>query len=159
MQSLILSIVAVAMLYASAIPLHAQSEGPSPGRLKLAGALHCLASRAEGAATSKLACTLRLQDVDGGEQSFEGVLHGDGLYLVSPGEVRTLWNVLAPTRRLRPEALEGDYDVVSKHNFAYAQQRPNLLIGGMDDVVALELVAPRVDPISPATRLTLRRAG
>jgi hypothetical protein len=156
---IIISVVAVAVLYAWLGPLHAQSEGSIPGRLKLAGALHCLASRAEGAATSKLACTLRLQDEDATEQSFEGVLYGEGLYLVSPGEVRTLWNVLAPTRHLRPEALEGDYDVVSKHKFAYAEQRPNLLIGGMDDVVALELVAPRVDPISPATRLTLRRTG
>lgn len=84
-------------------------------------------------------------------------MHGEGLYLVDPGGVRTVWNVLAPTRELRPDALEGDYDVVSKHNFKYAEDRPNLLIGGMDDVVALELVAPPVDPISPSTRLTLRR--
>lgn len=41
----------------------AQSEEPIPGRLKLAGALHCLASRADGPATTKLACTLRHQDI------------------------------------------------------------------------------------------------
>lgn len=157
MQRALAIFAGLSMLAVGSIGLQAQSTDPIPGRLKLAGALHCLASRAEGAATTKLTCSLRLQEVDVSEQSFEGVLHGEGLYLVSPGGVRTVWNVLSPTRRLRPEALEGDYDVHSKHKFAYAQQKANVLVGGMDDVIALELVAPRVDPISPSTRMTLNR--
>lgn len=85
------------------------------------------------------------------------MLYDEGLYLVWPGQVRTLWNVLAPTRQLPPEAVEGEYDTVSKHDFADAKKTPNLLIGGMNDVVVLELVAPLIDPIGPSTRLILRR--
>jgi hypothetical protein len=85
-------------------------------------------------------------------------MYGRGLYLVDPGGVQVLWNVLAPTSALEPTAIAGDYDIVSKHGFKDAQSRPNLLIGGSNDVVGLELIAPPVDAIDPSTRLTLRRA-
>lgn len=151
--------VAAAMIFIAANTAIAQTASSVPGNLQRVGALHCLATRAEGSATTRLQCDLRLADVDVQQEAFEGVLYGEGLYLVAPGEVRTLWSVLSPTRRLEPAALEGDYDIVSKHGFAYAQEHPNLLIGGMNDVVALELISPRVDPIEPSTRLTLRRAS
>jgi hypothetical protein len=127
------------------------------GRLEQVGALHCTARKAEGAATTKLRCRLRLSDVDVEQANYEGEMYGRGLYLVEPGGVQVLWNVLAPTRLLEPTALAGDYDIVSKHGFEQARSNPNLLIGGMDDVVGLELIAPPVDAIDASTRLTLRQ--
>lgn len=128
------------------------------GVLKQVGALHCTAREAEGAATTRLRCRLRLSKVDVEKASYEGEMYGRGLHLVDPGGVQVLWNVLAPTRLLEPAALAGDYDIVSKHGFKYSRSNPNLLIGGMDDVVGLELVAPTVDAIDASTRLTLRQA-
>jgi hypothetical protein len=151
------AILTFAVLLASPPSSQAQTVDPMSGVLKPVGALHCSATRAEGAATSKLACTLRLMGADADQAKFEGLLYGEGLYLVSPGIIRTLWNVLSPTRRLPIHALEGEYDTKSKHDFAYVRHKQNLLIGGMNDTVVLDLIAPRVDPISPSTRLTLRR--
>jgi hypothetical protein len=83
-----------------------------------------------------------------------GTLHGSALYLVDGG-IRVFWRVLSPTDKLEPTALAGDYDITSKFGFKYAQQRSDVLVGGMNDSVALELVTPTVDAINPSVRLTL----
>jgi hypothetical protein len=153
--ALLLAGGASAVTAAADNPAHRQ-PARGPGNLKQVGALHCLASKAQGAPTTKLTCDLKLSQAQAAQKRYEGIMFGEGLYLVSPGPVRVLWNVLAPTRLLEPTALAGDYDIVSKHGFAYARENRNVLVGGMDDVVGLELISPQVDAITPSTRLTLR---
>lgn len=142
----------------AALAVGGDLKAQETGILEPVGALHCTARRAEGAATTKLRCNLRLSDARDDRGTFEGEMFGEGLYLVAPGEISVVWNVFAPGP-IQASSLAGDYDTVSKHRFKYEQENRNLLIGGRNDVVALELIAPRVDPITPATRLTLREAG
>lgn len=139
---------------------HALKPESARPRLKQAGALHCLAWQASAAGvTTRLSCTLRVPNVKNSNATFEGEMDGKGLYLVSPGPIQVLWNVLAPTRYLPEHAVAGTYDTTGKFSFAYAQGNKNVLIGGLDDVVALELIAPTIDAIGPGTTLTLRRSG
>lgn len=125
------------------------------------GALHCLArldQRSEAIDTTRLECQFRLMGPRTKAQFYEGEIVGTGLWLVDPGPVRLAWHVLAPTRQLDVHALAGDYDTVSSHDLALAKTSPNILFGGKGESIALELMAPVVDGISPSTRLTLRVA-
>lgn len=89
---------------------------------------------------------------------YEGVVLGRGLYLVAPKGTQVQWKVLSAAA-LEPGDLEGDYDIVSKHSFQYERRNNSVLVGGRNDLVALELVAPRADVVKPSTRLTLRKLG
>jgi hypothetical protein len=127
------------------------------GILKPAGALECETSARDTSRTEKvtnLDCVLRLRDRDK-SYAVTGKLYGSALYLVEGG-VRVLWSVLAPTDNLEPTALAGDYDITSKFGFEHAQKRTDVLVGGMNDSVALELVHPPLETaINPSVRLTL----
>jgi len=150
----------LALMLLAAAPTGAGSEEATTGGLKQVGALSCTASRDEvGPATTKLDCLLRL---DGGmhpDARLLGEMYGNGLYLVSPGYIEVLWNVLAPTRVIAPGSLTGEYDRISSHDFPYVRDNGNVLVGGLNDVIALELIAPTIDAIDASTRLVLRRAS
>lgn len=148
----------VALVASSAAAQSPQRKDGDRPHLKQVGALHCLAWQAAvDDVTTRLSCALRIPNVETANAEFEGEMRGKGLYLVSPGPVQVLWNVLAPTRYLPVRALAGTYDTTSKHSFSYAQGNQNVLLGGMDDVVALELIGPTIDAIGPGTKLTLRQ--
>lgn len=137
--------------------LTAQDASAQPEAvLKRAGALQREASAGDTSRTEKvtdLKCVLRLRHSDK-TYAVSGTLYDSGLYVVEGG-IRVFWSVLPPTDNLEPTALAGDYDITSKFGFKYAHQRSDVLVGGMNDSVALELVTPTVDAINPSVRLTL----
>ena len=133
----------------------AQSPDATPA-LKPVATLECTASRLRDRPTgTKLACTLRA-DHKAGETKYEGEMYGEALYLLAPNDIRVSWKVSAHTQSVKAQQLEGDYDRVSRHGLAYPRNNRKVLMGGKDDLVALELVAPVIEGLDASTFLTLR---
>lgn len=151
------------MVWLMAIFLAADAGAQSPAReegkraLQPIGDLECVASRlTTGRIGTKLSCKLVLT----GQQTavdFEGEMYGEALYLALPMKGRVHWKVLAPNPGLKAADVVGDYDRVSKHGFQYPRDNRKVLLGGMDDVVGLELTAPVIDGLDASTLLTLRQ--
>lgn len=147
-------------LFLLSLPATAAAQEKT-GVLRQAGALHCLATLADDGPpeTTDLQCQLRLTDGELTTRHYEGEIVGSGLWLVNPGPVRLVWQVLAPTDDIDPDALEGDYDIVARHDYDLAETDKNALFGGDADSIALRLLAPAVDGINPSTLLTLQTAS
>lgn len=126
--------------------------------LKQAGAMTCGATPGDTELHQKvthLECSLKIFG-SSDSHAVTGKLYGSGLYLVEPGGIRVTWSVLSPTTNLRPDALAGTYDTRSEFAFEHVENNQNVLVGGMNDNVALELLAPAlIDAINPSVRLTL----
>lgn len=135
-----------------AVPVLAQEV---PGRLQRVGGLSCVVSAGEREGVSRLACELRLFHAATDIRRYQGELTGSGLALVDPGSINVIWSVLAPVYELDPTGLIGSYDTTSLHGFVYAGQSSQLLVGGVNDSVGLELQAPAVNAVRPETRMTL----
>lgn len=133
-------------------------EARETGVMKLVGGLHCAVGPvANLEVPAELACELRLMAPAPARLGLAGRMTGSGLPLLAPGQITLFWTVYAPTLHLDPVAVEGTYDVGSRHGFVIAEQSDRVLVGGMNDSVVLELVAPRINPISQDTRLVLDR--
>jgi hypothetical protein len=136
-----------------------QTVGQQPDALVPLGALACEARKLRpNAEATELDCGLRL-DTGATEARFTGEMRGKGLYIVYPGRVRVLWRVLASDPQTPLTALAGSYDASSDRSYAFVRENDNVLVGGNDDEVVLELLAPRVDAIGSETRLSLRRVN
>lgn len=123
------------------------------------GALVCQTRAAEAQqekAETLLSCTFR-SDGDAVQQEYSGKMSGHGLYLTEPGGVEAIWGVLAMTPQLDPKALAGKYDKRSKYEFQRSE-RTDILFGGDQDAIGLELVMPTLGPLSPDTVLELTPA-
>jgi hypothetical protein len=137
----------------------AAAQDKYPGTLQIVGALHCRLALAEGEPRLErtlLNCQYRQHNHSQKPVQLTGEMVGSGLWLVNPGVVSVMWNVLAPTPTVHPRDIAGDYDIEPSYNYALADKRSNILYGGLGDTFALELVSARLDGISPSTRMTLR---
>lgn len=152
------ALLVISILAAAAAGGVSGANSQGLGKLRPAGTLYCTASAAEAAAKTNLQCRLHLDGSKRVAGKYEGVVLGRGLYLVAPKGTQVQWKVLSAVA-LEPGDLEGDYDIVSKHSFQYERRNNSVLVGGRNDLVALELVAPRADVVKPSTRLTLRKLG
>ena len=139
------------------LPL-AQQADAKPAALERTGSLTCLATDADTSGrdidASKMTCELKLF-ANNKTAKLEGRFYGKGLYLADPAGRQAVWRVLAPKPDIEPRVLEGDYDVTSSTGLSFPLNHEGVLVGGTDDTIALELLAPDVDAIDPATRLTL----
>jgi Protein of unknown function (DUF992) len=146
--------VFIALLLGSA-PVEGRSKADSPSALVSVGALTCEARRVTpDASATLLDCGLRF-DL-GIKAAYTGEMHGKGLYLVHPGEIHVVWRVLAKDPSIAPEALVGVYSTSSNHAYPFVRNNSNVLVGGKEAAVVLELLAPRVDAIGSDTHLSLR---
>jgi hypothetical protein len=145
--------LAVLALAAAAPGVLARPEGV----LKPAGALTCRATPAaqSSKADTKFDCSLKLYN-NPHRYKVDGRMTGPGLYLVAPGGTAVVWRVLSPTVNLDPRAISGSYDINSKYRFAFSQERADVLVGGVNDTVALQLVSPVVGAVEPDMKLTLK---
>jgi hypothetical protein len=136
-------------------PVEGGSKVYSPSELVSVGALTCEAKRVTpDASATLLDCGLRFDF--GIEATYTGEMHGKGLYLVHPGEVHVVWRVLAKGPSIAPESLAGVYRTSSNHAYPFVRNNSNVLVGGKEAAVVLELLAPRVDAIGSDTHLSLR---
>jgi hypothetical protein len=111
-------------------------------RRMAAGTLACRGSSSVGFIIGSrriLDCTFR--SVRGYQASYEGSIRRFGLDIGVTGRNVLLWNVLAPTRAPRPDALNGTYVGVSGSVALGLGVAGNALVGGSNQTITLQPIS------------------
>ena len=133
-RSLILAAVAATLLAASAT---AQAQQPMP-RVQV-GILECRGGASVGfivGSVTNLGCVLRAEGLP--EDRYVATIRKVGLDLGITQETALAWGVFAPSVRLGPGALSGDYAGVQGSAALGVGAGGNVLVGGSNNTIALQ---------------------
>jgi hypothetical protein len=128
------AIALTAAVIASTAPATAQSR-VEVGMLECGGTT---SSFIVGSVT-ELRCTFRM--AGGGAEPYNATIRRVGVDVALPANVGVAWAVFAPTRRIGPGDLAGNYGGASASATAVVGVGANALVGGSNNTIALQPVS------------------